>query len=155
MDDATVETLLHTLVVADDDETWVKQYLPHCQDASPELTADVAARKRLTSVSFMGDPSGFAAEFDAQKNEVIFFSVPYSEGWQAEIDGNKTDIVRAGIGFMAVMVPEGRHTVEFKYHSQNMLPGLICSGCGVAVAAGYIAVSESIRRKRRSAAAEI
>lgn len=143
------EHLLHTLVVADDDAGFIEPYLSHCEDLSPDLDADVSARRRLTSALFEGNSEGFTAEFSCQKSEVVFFSVPYDEGWSAEMDGERIEFIRAGLGFIAIVVPEGEHTVEFRFHRASLIPGVILSGCGLAASAGYVAFSEMNRRKKQ------
>jgi N-acetylglucosaminyl-diphospho-decaprenol L-rhamnosyltransferase len=48
----------------------------------------------------------------------------YYPGWKVYIDGKKEDIIKANYAFMAVMVPAGEHTIEFKYIPETFLIGL-------------------------------
>ena len=84
----------------------------------------------------------------------MFFSVPYDEGWVAEIDGKRVDFVRADLGFIALVVPEGEHTVTLRYQNASVIPGLICSAFGVACAIVYVLVSNKLRRKNENSAAD-
>jgi len=44
----------------------------------------------------------------------------YYEGWQAEIDGKKTELKRVNIAFKGIWVPAGEHTVKFQFGSKRL-----------------------------------
>ena len=48
-------------------------------------------------------------------NKFLFLSIPYSEGWEAKVDGKDTEILKANIGFMAIPLIKGEHKVELRY----------------------------------------
>lgn len=49
-------------------------------------------------------------------NNFLFFGDTYlPTGWSASIDGNKTQIYKVNHGFMGIIVPKGKHIVEFRY----------------------------------------
>ena len=53
---------------------------------------------------------------NASGNNFLFLGdtyLPY--GWKATIDENKTKIYKADYGFMGIIVPKGKHTIEFSY----------------------------------------
>ena len=55
-------------------------------------------------------------DVNASGNNFLFLGdtyLPY--GWKASIDGNKTKIYKADYGFMGIIVPKGKHTIEFNY----------------------------------------
>ncbi|MGA9292027.1 MAG: YfhO family protein [Ignavibacteriaceae bacterium] len=59
-------------------------------------------------------------EANASGNNFLFLGdtyLPY--GWKASIDGNKTKIYKADYGFMGIIVPKGKHTVEFTYAPES------------------------------------
>lgn len=62
-----------------------------------------------------------------EDREYLFLSVPYSKGWTAYVDGQKTDILRANIGFMAIPLESGSHSIELKYVTPGLRLGMICS----------------------------
>ena len=43
--------------------------------------------------------------------------VPYSSGWEAFVDGKKTDLYKADIMYMALELDAGRHNIVLKYHT--------------------------------------
>jgi len=59
--------------------------------------------------------SGFTAEADLPKENLVFFSVPYDPGFTAYVDGEKVSIEVVDGGLMAIPVPEGKHSIVFDY----------------------------------------
>lgn len=69
----------------------------------------------------------------AQKDGLMYTSVPYETGWKVYIDGEETDHTLVMGAFIGVMLSAGEHTVEIKYVPMHVyLAGLI-SLVGVAV----------------------
>ncbi len=53
---------------------------------------------------------------NASGNNFLFLGdtyLPY--GWKAKIDGQQTNIYKANYGFMGIIVPKGKHTIEFTF----------------------------------------
>ena len=61
----------------------------------------------------------------------MFFSVPYEEGFTAYVDGREASVIKATYGFMAVRVPAGEHTIEFKYVPSGLRLGIYMSVAGL------------------------
>ncbi|MBU2447475.1 MAG: YfhO family protein [Bacteroidetes bacterium] len=63
-------------------------------------------------------------EVNATGNNLLFLGdTYYPVGWKALIDGKETKIYRANHGFRAIVVPQGKHKVEFKYEPQSYYLG--------------------------------
>lgn len=75
--------------------------------------------------------SGFTGNISNEGNKLMFISIPYDKGWSAKIDGVDTKIYKANVGFMAVKLEAGEHTVEFKYKRPYQTAGYIFSILGV------------------------
>ena len=48
------------------------------------------------------------------------------DGWEAKIDGQKTDIIESG-GMMLINIPAGHHAIECSYVTPGYSSGLIIS----------------------------
>lgn len=90
--------------------------------------------------SFSYDSHGFQAEFDSKKEQLVFFSVPYSTGWSAEVNGEPVDVEKVSYGFMAVPVSEGHSSIVFRYHTPWLREGAAVSIVAAIVLAVYIVV---------------
>jgi hypothetical protein len=64
-------------------------------------------------------------------NNLLFLSDTYYPGWQAYVDGKKTQIYRADFAFRAVFVPKGQHRVEFVYSPLSFNLGVLAGALGL------------------------
>ena len=87
------------------------------------------AENCLKNVSF--GKNSIEGSISVEKPEMLVVSVPYSKGWEAFVDGNKTEIKRANIMMMAVPLTEGQHRVELHYHNPNLITGFIMTVIGI------------------------
>lgn len=58
---------------------------------------------------------------------VLYVADTYYPGWEATIDGQPTPIYRANVGFRAVIVPLGSHTVVMTYAPLSFRVGVVIS----------------------------
>ena len=105
-----------------------ENYLTDCQD-----------RAARSCSSFQYTNTGFTAELDSDRQQIIFFSVPYESGWSATVNGETVPIEKVNVGFMAVTVPEGEDVViEFTYHTPGLTLGFIITLVSLAVLVAYL-----------------
>ena len=74
----------------------------------------------------------------------LFLRLPYSGGWHATVDGERREIEKANIGFMALPLAEGEHEIELHYETPYLKEGAILSGIGILAFASLMVV----RRRR-------
>ena len=134
--------------------TWVKKYsdilteyeMPASLALSRNTYTVFCKEKRMCcSKSFRFDSHGFTSVIDLSKPQLVFFSVPYSEGWTAEVNGAPADVERVDEGFMAVRADTGENTIVFRYKTPYLRTGIIISLCSAAVLVIYVLI---FRRKR-------
>ena len=76
--------------------------------------------------NFKRDNTGFSCSTNYDQRKLVWFSVPYDNGWEATLDGKRLQIVKSA-GMMAVKVPKGNHKLVFKYHTPGFKLGIIVS----------------------------
>lgn len=96
-----------------------------------EFAEECALRAEDSAKSFRTDGDSCTAVITVERPELVFFSIAYDEDFTAYVDGRETEIIKANVGFMAVPVNEGTHTVELVYHSEIRKIGLAASAVGI------------------------
>ena len=55
--------------------------------------------------------------------QMVFFSIPYDEGWKIEVDGEPEDAQRIGDALLALELDEGDHTVSMTFIPPGYIAG--------------------------------
>jgi hypothetical protein len=112
------------------------------------MAADSAARRGMAAVSFSRDTRGFSAATNYEKPRLVFFSVPFDDGWRAFVNGEPAHIERANLGFVAVRVPAGRADIRFDYYTPGLHLGSLVSLASLGLYLAYLATIVLFARKK-------
>ena len=146
--------LMRALVLEDEDVEAYGQYLTELPDAMLEdlyydsYTQDCADRRAHSCSVFQMNNAGFHAEIALDKANLVFFSVPYDDGFTAYVNGEKADILRVDEGLMAVLCPAGANSIDFVYQAAGLSASRVVTAVAIPVWVVYVAYF--VRRKRRS-----
>ena len=146
--------LLRALVLEDEDVEKYSSYLTELPDALLDdlhydsYTQDCADRRAHSCSVFQMNNAGFHAEITLEKPNLVFFSVPYDDGFTAYVNGEKTDILRVDEGLMAVLCPAGASSIDFVYQAAGLSASRVVTAVAIPVWVVYVACF--VRRKRRS-----
>ncbi len=69
------------------------------------------------------DETSIKGNFVAEKDEILFTSIPYDKSWNVYIDGkpvNKSDIFAISGGLLGINVTEGNHNITLVYEAQGL-----------------------------------
>jgi len=110
---------------------------------------DVENRRKYIANGFYHDRLGFGAKTDFPDEELVFFSVPWDEGWSAAVNGEPALIEKVNVGFMAVRVPAGSAEIRFDYRTPGLMKGLMISGAGSAILLLYLLIAGQTGARRR------
>lgn len=99
------------------------------------------------SSSFTYDSYGFKSEITLDKPQLVFFSVPYSSGWTAEVNGQKADVEEVSYGFMAVKADAGENIITFKYVTPGLKTGLAVTFSGAVGLIIYLVICRVHKKK--------
>jgi hypothetical protein len=72
-------------------------------------------------------PDKISIATNSTGNNLLFLSDSYYPGWQAYVDGKSAPIYRADFSFRAVLVPKGKHSVEFIYQPLSFTMGVFAA----------------------------
>ena len=157
--EASVKTLrsnllMRALVLEDEDVAQYGQYLTELLDAMLDdlhydsYTQDCADRRAHSCSVFQMNNAGFHAEITLDKANLVFFSVPYDDGFTAYVNGEKADILQVDEGLMAVLCPAGASSIDFVYQAAGLSASRVVTAVAIPVWVVYVACF--VRRKRRS-----
>ena len=110
---------------------------------------DCAARAASACDVFRTRSDGFDAEITLERDNLVFFSVPYQEGFTAKVDGQPVQIERVFDGLSAVPVSAGRHQIAFDYRTPGLDAGFLVSLCSAGLLALYGTAAVVSRRKKQ------
>ena len=146
--------LMRALVLTDEDAAVYGKYLTHLpEDRREELyyesyVQDCRERRATAASVFQMNNSGFHAEITLEKENLVFFSVPYDDGFTAYINGQEADIVEVDEGLMAVLCPAGENSIDFVYQPDGIRLSRALTLGGIVVWLAYTAYF--VWRKRRT-----
>lgn len=136
--------LLRALVLPNKDSDSYSDILEHMP---PEYYSDLSRkdfvndcrnRRATAGTSFEIDRRGFTSKIDLMRDNLVFFSVPYDQGWSATVNGKSVPIQKTSVGFMSVRAPAGVNTIRFSYTAPGLYLGLAISGAGLIILAVYL-----------------
>lgn len=101
----------------------------------------------LCGTSFSYDSKGFRSVITLSEDKLVMYSVPYSKGWTAEVNGKAADVEKVSFGLMAVKAEAGDNTIVFRYRTPYLREGIIISLGALLILLGYLIISRIKRRE--------
>ena len=147
--------LMRALVLSEEDAAAYGQYLTQLPAAElNDLTydryiQDCADRRASACSVFQMTNSGFHAEITLDTANLVFFSVPYDDGFTATVNGREADILRVDEGLMAVLCPAGESTIDFVYQPAGIRLSKAVTRTALVVFAAYTVYFVWDDRKKR------
>lgn len=113
---------------------------------------DCENRKKSACDSFSYTKDGFEASITNDgDNNLLFFSVPYDEGFTAFVNDKEAEIEKVNIGFMAVKI-DGHCTsnIKFVYKTPGLDTGFLITLISLAVFMIYMLTLLILKRKNKT-----
>ena len=101
-----------------------KEQLKKYNNILTEYEQGVENESDLYQNEFTLTNDGFKANIKSSKEKVIVYTVPYSDGWTATINGTTTEIEKVDGGLMAIKIKKGENKIEFNYYPPGLKIGL-------------------------------
>ena len=94
------------------------------------------------------DSTSVNGTINANKDGIMFTSIPYDEGFTAFVDGEETDLIPIGDGgLIGIKVPQGQHQISFKYHVKGFNLGLILTILSLIGIVAYVFIDKKLKNK--------
>jgi len=112
-----------------------------------EMQKDCENLSKTSAKQFDISNGSFTATVEREEKSLVFFSVPYDEGWSATVNGSPVTIEKANKGFMAVLVPSGTSEIKFTYKTPGLNYGIYISLGGLCIFIIYYLIASSIVKR--------
>jgi hypothetical protein len=97
--------------------------------AGTAVPVDPAFRGNAAITLLGTDRAGLEVDLSAPGYVVMVDA--FDPAWKARVDGHEAEVLRANVGFRAVPVPAGRHSVQLRYRPRALLIGLALTAASV------------------------
>lgn len=147
------KVLLRHMYLSDEDIEKYSNVLPEEVEVlidtldESNFESDVKDRKVNVVRNFKINHSGFTGKIDLNKDNLVFFSVPFDKGWKATVNGKNVEIIKANIGFMAVKCDKGSNDIIFTYNTPGLKEGILISLIGLVCFMVYFVVDRWVIKK--------
>ena len=81
------------------------------------------------------------------EDKYLLFSIPYSKGWKAYVDGEECAVLKANEHYIAVKVEEGSHEIVLQYMTPGLKVGTAVTLLSLAAYLGLIVYRKKTGRK--------
>ena len=72
-------------------------------------------------------PEAITLDIDTAENAILSLSLPHYPGWQARLNGQQTEILRAYAGLIAIEIPAGQHRLSLEFAPLSYAIGALIS----------------------------
>lgn len=73
----------------------------------------------------------FTGKINTEEGGMLLTSIPYDDGFEAFVDGEKTEISKVNEAFIGISLESGEHDIEFYYTPPGFEKGLLISLAGI------------------------
>ncbi len=112
-----------------------------------ELAADAENLRASAISSFKRTNTGYEATITMKSDNLVFFSVPYDEGWSATVNGKPVEIEQVNVGFMAVYAKAGTNKIVFNYTTPGLKMGIVITAASLLVFVIYTLTCLLLKKK--------
>ena len=88
-----------------------------------DVLARLKKRKENSTKQIQYEGNHFRGVYHAKKDQILCVTIPYSKGWKATVNGNRTKIYKANGMFMGIIMKKGTQSVKLDYETPGLKIG--------------------------------
>lgn len=92
-----------------------------------EHAKDIEYLKQSTLTISKHGQNNITGDINADKDKILFFSIPFDKGWHVKIDGKEISPLMVNIGFIGVPITKGVHHIELSFTPLFFYTGAVIS----------------------------
>ena len=112
-----------------------------------DVLARLKERKENSMKQIQYEGNHFRGVYHAKKDQILCVTIPYSKGWKATVNGNRTKIYKANGMFMGIIMKKGTQSVKLYYETPGLKIGA-CISLGAWIGLGIYGVYLEKYRKK-------
>ena len=112
-----------------------------------DVLARLKERKENSMKQIQYEGNHFRGVYHAKKDQILCVTIPYSKGWKATVNGNRTKIYKANGMFMGIIMKKGTQSVKLDYETPGLKIGA-CISLGAWIGLGIYGVYLEKYRKK-------
>ena len=93
----------------------------------------------------------FTCEAAVFEDSLLIFSMPFTEGFRAYIDGKRTAVLKTDAMFFAVPAEAGTHDIRITYTTPGLGAGVICTFIGILLFTAALICQKNITKTKEYA----
>ena len=82
------------------------------------------------------------------ESKILFFSIPFDEGWSAKLNGTDAKLYRVNAGLTGLPINKGKNEVELSFEPRLRSKGKLISGVSLLILFGLLGFTFFLRRKQ-------
>lgn len=88
-----------------------------------DVLARLKERKENSMKQIQYEGNHFRGVYHAKKDQILCVTIPYSKGWKATVNGNRTKIYKANGMFIGIIMKKGTQSVKLDYETPGLKIG--------------------------------
>ncbi|MFQ6611385.1 MAG: YfhO family protein, partial [Fidelibacterota bacterium] len=92
-----------------------------------DFTTDIGLLKKDTLTISLFSPNRIEGNILLEKPKILFFSIPFDDGWTLLVDNIEYPFYRINFGFIGTPLRQGFHTIQIKYFPPHFKIGIALS----------------------------
>jgi uncharacterized membrane protein YfhO len=96
-------------------------------DPMEEYKSQIKLLKENSMENLEYNSYSLSGTLKTSKKGTLFLSIPYSKGWVAKLDGEKTKVFPVHYTYSGISVTPGTHKIELYFIPPGLIPGLLIS----------------------------
>lgn len=107
---------------------------PQDVDTVSDLVSAASSGRSTAAVDVIAyEPERVTIRAQVDRTSVLVLTDAFERGWRATVDGRQTRVLRVDHCFRGVVLPAGRHTIEFVYDPWSFRAGLCLTAIGLVL----------------------
>lgn len=108
--------------------------------------AEISKLREHTLENIIIEPNSVKGTITLDSPQILCFSIPYSIGWKAKVDGKEVSLYQANTMYMGIPLDAGMHDISLEYSTPFLKEAVYVSCISLFLFAGYVIFTE--RKKR-------